>query len=533
MAKGFKSRGGLILLFAVALSLMLGGLSEASAVVYQAGSRTFYGWSTGNYASKTKIASGDVNGDHRGDVIQLYYSTTTTSKVYVFRSGGAAMTKYYQRSFTMEFSKTQIAAGDYNGDGYDDVYLLHDRGSSTCGVYVMTSNGTSLGAPVEVYRTTTGGMAFSRARLTATDVNNDGIDEAVVFYESSAGKAKVYVIGKSLGQIQGRVEDARTGAAVSGVGVVLRNGSGAQIAYAETDEDGSYTLSAPVGSGYHADFVTTDYMPATYWGISASSGGLTSLETAKLVPAGATGAGVASGIISNAFDGTGVPGLTLYLHAGMNNTTGPRSVYSADTGSDGSYSFAALPGGVYTAEITGADFLTTYFTVVSVGGMTIGNQNAAITPDLVNSTDIRIVLTWGATPSDLDSHLTGPISGSASRFHIYYSDKRYPYSGSPVIALLDVDERSSYGPETITLSRTSGGVYRYSVYNFSSGYSSSPSTALADSGAQVRLYQGSSLIRTFNVPNAPGTLWKVFEMSGTTITPFNTMSYTTSSSMVP
>jgi hypothetical protein len=527
MAKGSNRRGRLILMFAVAFSLMLGGLAEAKAVVYESASRVFW-TGFGTYASRTKVTAGDVNGDGNGDVIQFYYKSSTQSSVYVFRSSATSMAKYFQRSFTMEFSKTQIAAGDYNGDGKGDLYLLHDRGGSTCSLLLMTSDGATLGAPREIYRTTTGGMAFSRARLTATDVNHDGMDEAVILYESSLGKAKVFVIGKTFSQIQGRVEDAVSGADISGVGVTLHNASDVMIASTTSGADGSYTLSAPAGSGYHANFSASDYLPAIYWGISGASSGATSLETVKLVPAGASGSGVASGMISNAFDGNGVADLVISLRPGVNNVDGSLSGYSASTGVGGAYSFGGIPGGIYTGQISGSGYLTTYFTIVSVGGQSILNQNMAITPVLTGN-DMRIVLTWGATPSDLDSHITGPISGT-SRWHVYFSYKRYPVSGDPVVAILDTDDTSSYGPETITLSTTSGGVYRYSVYNYSSGGSASPSTALADSGAQVRIYQGSSLIRTYNVPNQGGTLWKVFEVSGTTITPFNTMSYHTTGS---
>lgn len=519
---GFHGKGRLILLFAVAFAVMLGGLAEVRAAVYEAVSRTF--WSgTGTYASRTKVVGGDVDGDGYGDVIQLYYRTKGTSSVYVFKSSGAAMAKTYQRYVSLEFSKTQIAAGDYNNDGFADLYLLHDRGKSTCSVYVMTSDGTKLGAPRELYRTSTGGMAFSRARLAASDPNKDGMDEAVVFYESGSGRAKMLVIGKSYAQVQGRVVDAVSGEDLSGIGVTLYNASSVIIASATTGADGSYALSVPAASGYRAAFSASDYLPATYYGISASSSGPTSLETVKLVPAGASGSGVASGMISNAFDGNGVSGLVISLRSGLNNVDGSLTGYSAETGPGGTYSFGAIPGGIYTGQITGTGYLTTYFTIVSVGGQSILNQNMAITPVLTGN-DMRIVLTWGAAPSDLDSHLTGPISGT-SRWHVYFSTKRYPATGDPVVAILDTDDTSAYGPETITLSKTSGGVYRYSVYNYSSGGSSTPSNALADSGAQVRIYQGSSLIRTFNVPNLPGTLWKVFEVSGTTITPFNTMSY--------
>ena len=88
---------------------------------------------------------------------------------------------------------------------------------------------------------------------------------------------------------------------------------------------------------------------------------------------------------------------------------------------------------------------------------------------------------------------------------------------------LDRDDTSSYGPETTTIVKTFPGVYRYSVHDFTNRVATS-STALANSGAYVAVYRGSSLWRTFNVPSGMGTLWTVFEYANGVITPINSMS---------
>jgi len=141
--------------------------------------------------------------------------------------------------------------------------------------------------------------------------------------------------------------------------------------------------------------------------------------------------------------------------------------------------------------------------------------------------DIRIVLTWGVNPEDLDSHLTGPMSESSdspmentNRFHVYY-DERNNCDGSPcdllIPAWLDVDDTSSYGPETITITKVNGsfipGRYRYSVHHYLG------SGNIATSGAVVKIFQGDELLRTFYPPtNAPADLgdkwvWTVFELN--------------------
>ncbi|TVT81109.1 tetratricopeptide repeat protein [Pseudomonas sp. H3(2019)] len=127
----------------------------------------------------------------------------------------------------------------------------------------------------------------------------------------------------------------------------------------------------------------------------------------------------------------------------------------------------------------------------------------AVSPVMTNLDGLRVVLTWGATPRDLDSHMIFPGN------NIYFGSKQ----GTD--AHLDVDDTTSYGPETITLEKKHyGESYVYAVHDFSN--SGNPnSRALSDSQAKVFVYMGQSLVRTYYVPqNRSGNLWTVFRMTG-------------------
>jgi hypothetical protein len=128
----------------------------------------------------------------------------------------------------------------------------------------------------------------------------------------------------------------------------------------------------------------------------------------------------------------------------------------------------------------------------------------AISPVMSNLDGVRIVLNWSDTPADLDSHLQYPNN------HIYFSHK------SGVDALLDVDDRDGYGPETITINeKHEGQRYVYSVYNFSD-QTSLNKDELSRSGAKVFVYVGQTLIKTYYVPqNGRGNLWTVFAITET------------------
>ena len=103
-----------------------------------------------------------------------------------------------------------------------------------------------------------------------------------------------------------------------------------------------------------------------------------------------------------------------------------------------------------------------------------------------------------------------------------------------LLSHLDVDDRSSYGPETITLDLSKGksGIYHFYVHDYTNRYSTD-SKAMSLSGAKVTVYVNGVYRDTFNVPtNVGGTIWTVFELNGNTITPINTMAYESDPSAV-
>ncbi len=333
------------------------------------------------------------------------------------------------------------------------------------------------------------------------------------------------VLPVASGKISGIVRDAATSFALQGVTASVYLSSSI-VTSGTTVNDGRYEISVPGNSGYRIVFSKTGYLSAEYRNVNVTVNQTTILEPVLQIDQAYSGNGNFGGTIKNALDGTGISGVTLRLRAGINVTSGT-SLSSTTTGSSGTYSFSNIPAGNYTIEATKTGFNTTYFNVVCLGGRTTGNQNATMSP-ILSSGETRIVLTWGPTPSDLDSHLTGPLS-DGSRFHMYfvYSAGRSPW---PSIVTLDLDDTESYGPETTTLLRQISGVYRFSVHDYTNrGLSSS--YALSNSGAQVKVYQNSGLIATFNVPpNTGGTLWTVFEMNNNVITPKNQMTYVSSTS---
>lgn len=322
------------------------------------------------------------------------------------------------------------------------------------------------------------------------------------------------------GRIVGSVRDAVTEQALpDSVINVYRNNNLEDTVL--TDSTGKFEIEALTEAVYRFEISRSGYLPVTYNDVTIFPDETKTLDVILQIDEDNAGNGNVSGAVFNAISGEGVSGLTINLRQGMNTTSGA-IVRTTTTGAGGAYSFTNLPAGNYTAEASGDGFTTTYFSILSIGNMTRGNQNGVITPNLPGE-QIRIVLTWGATPADLDSHFFGPLPGGG-RFHMYY-----PFAGGaspyPSIVKLDLDDTTSFGPETTTLFQQIDGVYKFVVHDFTNRNSTS-SSALSQSQAQVRVYRGSNLIGIFNVPLGQlGTTWTVFELEGSTLRPINQMGF--------
>lgn len=118
----------------------------------------------------------------------------------------------------------------------------------------------------------------------------------------------------------------------------------------------------------------------------------------------------------------------------------------------------------------------------------IQSANVSVAQCLVlSSTNLSIKLTWGNSPSDLDSHTLGANSDE----HVYYVDKGSLLE-APYIEL-DVDDTTGMGPEITTFSRVARNRrYSFYVHNFSGsftpGQTGSPGRVELTSGGVQRVF---------------------------------------------
>lgn len=230
-----------------------------------------------------------------------------------------------------------------------------------------------------------------------------------------------------------------------------------------------------------------------------------SLSSCDLVINLFAGSGTVTGYVyttSNA----GISGVTVSVVGGSASTT---------TNSSGYYTLTGVTAGTVTLRFAKSGYTFYDVTVTVEANRTASVAESVVGYTVLGSGQWRFVLTWGASPSDLDSHLFVPISGGSSYSEVYFSHK----NASDSSANLDYDDTTSYGPETTTISTQNSGTYYYSIYNYSG------TGSIKTSGATVKVYKGSTLVQTFSASSASGDStqrwWRVFTLNGSSLSSVN------------
>jgi len=232
----------------------------------------------------------------------------------------------------------------------------------------------------------------------------------------------------------------------------------------------------------------TKHVPKWSRSGSSSSSSLPATITAGL------GSARLSGQIVNAINNRPVPGARVHI-AGTKATVG--------TDDTGAFEILEAPTGPVQIEISAEGFTSEHLQRELAADRDVALR-LALSPGLEEG-QLRLVLTWDELPADLDAHLEGPLPGG-ERFHVHYH--QLGDLASNEFVQLDVDDRNGEGPETITVLGVQPGTYRYYVHDYSN-CDVPDSRALANSGAEVKVYQGGQPVTFRAGHDMKGNVWEV------------------------
>ena len=350
------------------------------------------------------------------------------------------------------------------------------------------------------------------AKLTAA-VTSQGGATAVPKQWSFTTKAAV-----APGSLIAQVQDAISGLPLSGALISVVSGTRA-VTSQSTSAAGSCTLTLAPGL-YSLTISKNGYVSDSFANNPVTSGAGATLQTIRLVP----DSGVTGNVAGQVYNGIaaskpGIPGVRVELRLGINAPGDTPALATQTADSLGNFTFTNLAPGNYTLSFSLSGYISSAFTITAIGNQTSGTNSYPLVPE-IPAGEYRIVLTWGASPLDLDSHLVVPAPPGGTSYEVYYANRgnltAFPF------AMLDVDQTGGWGPETVTVGALQTGTYNYFVRDYSDR-GNPASSALSNSGAKVRVYYGAGS-QTFNVPvGLAGTRWNVFDIVGGQIVPTQTV----------
>ncbi|MFE0775327.1 FG-GAP-like repeat-containing protein [Streptomyces sp. NPDC058861] len=161
------------------------------------------GWST---TSRMQIVSGDFDGDGLDDIAALRTEVNGALGLHTFiaQSGNtfrAPSRSWYVSNQGKDFwgsgERTRIVSGDFNGDGRDDIAALYGYESGDLGLHTFLSQTDGgFAKPVPSWRETSAWGSTGKMKLTTGDFNGDGRDDIASLYGyEGTGSTSVHLFG--------------------------------------------------------------------------------------------------------------------------------------------------------------------------------------------------------------------------------------------------------------------------------------------------------------------------------------------------
>ena len=324
---------------------------------------------------------------------------------------GKADVVAFDKTGTLTYGRLQVVAVRRASDAYreSEVYALaaaaeqlseHPLGKAVVRSFRQSSAAQPAGAadfkmvPGRGVEATVSGTAVSKSFVV-----NEAPAEVTLTPTSANGK------------ISGKIFDADTNQSISGASILIKQGD-MVIASCTSNQSGSYEAVLPDGV-YRIEITKSGYIPFVIYE-TIEDGRTTYLESAMMIQGNSQLMGGFSGQITDAVTGAPVSGVSLTVRSGWNNSGDGDVMATLTTDGNGRFESGiinvfgvifGLPSGNYTVTASKPGYVTTSFNVVVLPGVVTSGQDGTISPEMETTDgEYRVVLTWGQTPSDLDSH---------------------------------------------------------------------------------------------------------------------------------
>lgn len=180
------------------------------------------------------IATADLDGDGTNELYTAFYSPVHGAAIYRGTKTAPVHSRVYGLSPNVRV--THMAAGDVNGDGYDELYIALEQeysGQFYSGLYKMDENNS--------LTTVLGLSNLGITALTVGDADGTPGDELYSAYEDSSGYGSIY--RSQTGNTRGSGIDGAADTSFVALSTVDFTGSGTEelcVAFQDANETGIY-----------------------------------------------------------------------------------------------------------------------------------------------------------------------------------------------------------------------------------------------------------------------------------------------------
>ncbi len=156
-------------------------------------SQQWYDWYAGADYIDNRFVAGDFNGDGKDDVAVMFRYPSGTVNIFTFISNGSSFTRqtWNEWSADMSYVENRFVAGDFNGDGKDDTAVMFRYPSGTVNIFAFISNGSSFTR--QTWNEWSADMSYVENRFVAGDFNGDGKDDTAVLFCYPNGTVNLFV----------------------------------------------------------------------------------------------------------------------------------------------------------------------------------------------------------------------------------------------------------------------------------------------------------------------------------------------------
>ncbi|MHB0977731.1 MAG: FG-GAP-like repeat-containing protein [Candidatus Aquicultorales bacterium] len=152
--------------------------------------------------TKTSLIAGKDEGTARDNVVAVYDYGKASTGLWRFsfdENGNLIYPSLIFKSDYWDAKRSQFLMSDYDYDGKEDVVAFYDYGGSHTGTHLFSSTGTSFSYPTLIFDSSQ--WDSSRSSYLAGDFNGDGNEEVMAVYNYSSGPVATYLFIPSQGKV--------------------------------------------------------------------------------------------------------------------------------------------------------------------------------------------------------------------------------------------------------------------------------------------------------------------------------------------